>query len=55
MGLYKIRVAIICACYSWEMALNVGLDASFDNVKDWNGSWGINIKKTRTANYDTSY
>jgi hypothetical protein len=22
----------ICACYSWEMALNVRLDASFDNT-----------------------
>jgi endo-1,4-beta-D-glucanase Y len=25
----------ISACYSWEMALNVGLNASFDNVWDW--------------------
>jgi hypothetical protein len=24
----------ICACYSWEMALNVGLDVSFDNMYD---------------------
>jgi hypothetical protein len=22
----------VCACYSWEMALNVGLDASFDKM-----------------------
>jgi hypothetical protein len=21
-----------CACYSWEMSLNIGLSASFDNV-----------------------
>jgi hypothetical protein len=27
----------ICACYSWEMALNVGLEVSFDNMKDWKG------------------
>jgi hypothetical protein len=23
---------IICACYSWEMALNIGLDVSLDNM-----------------------
>jgi hypothetical protein len=28
---------IICVCYSWEMALNVGLDASLDNMQDWKG------------------
>jgi hypothetical protein len=24
-----------CACYSWEMALNVGLDVPFDNMQNW--------------------
>jgi hypothetical protein len=24
----------LCACYSWEMAIQVGLDASFDNMWD---------------------
>jgi hypothetical protein len=28
---------IICACYSWEMSLNVSLDISFDNMWGWNG------------------
>jgi hypothetical protein len=27
----------IYACYSWDMELNVGLEASFDNVSDWKG------------------
>jgi hypothetical protein len=27
----------ICACYSWKMALNVGLTVSFDNMWDWKG------------------
>jgi hypothetical protein len=26
-----LRLAV-CACYSLELALNVGLDASFDNI-----------------------
>jgi hypothetical protein len=25
----------IYVCYSWETALNVGLDASFDNMYVW--------------------
>jgi hypothetical protein len=29
----------ICACFSWEMALNVGLGASFDNVVTMYGVW----------------
>jgi hypothetical protein len=28
---------IISACYSWEMALNVALDVSFDNIGKENG------------------
>jgi hypothetical protein len=28
---------IISAYYSWELALKVGLDASFDNMWDWEG------------------
>jgi hypothetical protein len=27
----------ISACYSWEMALNVGRDISFDNMWEWKG------------------
>jgi hypothetical protein len=29
----------IFALYSWEMALNVGLDVSFGNMWDWEGIW----------------
>jgi hypothetical protein len=29
----------ICSSYVWEMALNVGLAVSFDNMYDWNGIW----------------
>jgi hypothetical protein len=25
----------ISACCSWEIALNVGLDSSFDSMRDW--------------------
>jgi hypothetical protein len=25
----------ICWCYSWEMTLNFGIDASFDNMQAW--------------------
>jgi hypothetical protein len=27
----------ICACYSWEMALNIDIDASFNKMYDWKG------------------
>jgi hypothetical protein len=27
----------ICSCYPWEIALNVGLDVSLDNMQDWKG------------------
>jgi hypothetical protein len=27
----------IYACYSWEIALNIGPDASFNNMQDWKG------------------
>jgi hypothetical protein len=27
----------VFACYSWEMALYYGLDASFDNMYNWKG------------------
>jgi hypothetical protein len=26
---------IICACYSWEITLNLGLEGSYDNMWDW--------------------
>jgi hypothetical protein len=25
----------LCVCCPWEIELNVGLDVSFDNMKDW--------------------
>jgi hypothetical protein len=28
---------IIYACHSWEMALNVGLNVCFGNMRDWKG------------------
>jgi hypothetical protein len=37
--LYKgdgLRMSI-CACYSLEMALNIDLDVSFDNMQDCEG------------------
>jgi hypothetical protein len=30
-------LSAICAYYSWETALNVGLEASFYKVKNWKG------------------
>jgi hypothetical protein len=27
----------ICGCCSWEMAFNIDLDVSLDNVQDWKG------------------
>jgi hypothetical protein len=42
---------IICACYSWEMALNVGLDTSFVNTQDWKGI----RKKAGEVNSTTTY
>lgn len=27
----------IRACYWWEIASNIGLDASFDNMYEWKG------------------
>jgi hypothetical protein len=29
----------ICACYSWQIELNIGLDVSFDNEQNWKGTW----------------
>jgi hypothetical protein len=31
----KIPRLNICACYSWEMALNFTLDVSFDKMQEW--------------------
>jgi hypothetical protein len=27
----------VCACYFWEVALNVGLDVSLSNAQNWKG------------------
>jgi hypothetical protein len=29
----------ICACYSWEIAINIGLDASFIDMQGSKGLW----------------
>jgi hypothetical protein len=34
--LCDLRLAI-CACYSWEMATKVDLDASVENIEGWKG------------------
>jgi hypothetical protein len=39
--LYKacgLRV-IVCDCSSWEIVLNVALEVSFNNMKDWRRMW----------------
>jgi hypothetical protein len=49
---------IICVCYSWEMALNVGLDASFNNIKAGKviqeKGRKVNSMKACITNYETS-
>jgi hypothetical protein len=49
---YGLRVNIF-TCYSWEIALSIGLDLSFDNMTDWKGmrrqragGGGVNSAKT---------
>jgi hypothetical protein len=46
----------ICACYSWEIALDVGLDASFDNTQDCKGiqekAGEINNMKAYMTNHE---
>jgi hypothetical protein len=48
----------VCACYLWEMTLNVGLDALFDNIYDWKAirekKGEVNSTKACTVNDDTS-
>jgi hypothetical protein len=41
MGYYILDTAydLIFVHYWWEIALNVGLDESFDNMQDWKGIW----------------
>jgi putative salt-induced outer membrane protein YdiY len=50
---YSLQL-IICACHSWHMALNAGLDVSFDNMQDWNRireiAGEVNSKKAYIAN-----
>jgi hypothetical protein len=49
----------VCECYSWGMALNVGLGASFDNTKNWKGIdkkvRQINNKKSYVTKYEISH
>jgi hypothetical protein len=48
----------IYVSYSWEMTLNTGLDASFDNVQDWKGirekAGEVNSTKTHVTDDETS-
>jgi hypothetical protein len=48
----------ICRCYSWEIALNVGLDVSFKDLQEWKGIrekvWQVNRTKSYVAD-DESY
>jgi hypothetical protein len=50
--------SIIHPCYSWEMVLNFGLDASFDNIQDVKGIWEVvrenNSTKACATNGETS-
>jgi hypothetical protein len=41
---------MIHACYSWEVALNICLHASFDNLQDWKGlqEKGGRLNSTKT-------
>jgi hypothetical protein len=41
------------ACYSWEMALNVGLDVSFDNMEEWKGIRNKAVEVNSTETYIT--
>jgi hypothetical protein len=47
----------ICACYSLELARNVGLGVSLDNTQDWKGIWDkegvLNVMKACITNDDT--
>lgn len=31
----RFLLLTVCACYSWQMALNIGLDVSFGKMCDW--------------------
>jgi hypothetical protein len=42
------------ACYSWEVALNFGLDVSFDNTFYWKGIREKERKVNITAAYITN-
>jgi hypothetical protein len=48
----------ICGCYSWEMALNIGLDVSVDNLWDLKGirekAGEVNSTRARIKNGETS-
>jgi hypothetical protein len=40
----------VCAIYSWEMPLNIGLDESFDNTEDWKAIREVNITDACVTN-----
>jgi hypothetical protein len=48
----------VYTCYPWEMALNIGLDVSFDNISDWNGipqkAGEVNSTKSCITNAESS-
>jgi hypothetical protein len=46
----------ICACYSWNMELNVGLEASFDYMYDWKGirEKAVEVRVNSATNYITN-
>jgi hypothetical protein len=50
---------IICACYSWGMALNIVLDVSYDSMWEWEGIrkevGGILYKKWEFFKFASSY
>jgi hypothetical protein len=41
----------ICACYLWEIVLNVGLDVSFDNIENCKAVY----EKAREVNDTKAY
>jgi hypothetical protein len=44
----------MCAYYSWEIALNVGLDVPFNDMEGWNGIWQKAVEVNSTKVYTTN-
>jgi hypothetical protein len=42
----------IYACYSWEVALNFGLDLSSGNKQEWKGMWETGEEVDSTEAYN---